>query len=338
MSEFPYPYDANLPVEKLLPPKLELSQSARKLIIQLAMLAGLSALVNTIVVPISMFPYSATIPGALWFGFSVGIIGAEWGILVIAAVLGPGKCWLRHLAVTPLAACFIFSWLFSIQVARWLDEAGIDYSGFSDWNRVFAIILLFPLIICACELPLWTFRVLLRWRIELVSPTGCPSEPSHLSIGGILIATAAVAMALASTRWGYYLAKEEITEPSSWGELGFVLGIGGVISLVTLPFCTWATLRCRSLLVGLLTMTSWLVVAAVCLLVAISVLERRWPPTAVYLTFTTLIVGYTLGLAVPLTLIRIAGYRLLWGRESSLGTFTPSASAATPAESFAPQP
>jgi hypothetical protein len=198
MSDFPYPYDAKLPPIKNSTWKNPLLPSPRRLVIQLMILAAVFALANA-----TTFPAGELSRGVgfleTWTGFTFGLIGAEAGLLAIGAVLGPGRWHLWHLVVVGTAALWIVSWFVGFGLT-WLYQGSGYYAQLS--KEALAAVLVIPILFCACELPLWTFRSLLRWRIEPAMRSDDSPKPPQLSIAGILIATSFVAIALTAVRIG----------------------------------------------------------------------------------------------------------------------------------------
>lgn len=340
MSEFPYPYDAKTSVGKLLPPTFQLSPQLRTPAILLAILVAGICVFNATVIPNLIALNSNSTIESAYTGIIAGIIGAEAGLLVIAAVLGPSRGLLRHLAVVPVALSFILAWLVGYGVAKWLEENDFTYSAFLDWDEVLAAILVMPLLTCASELPLWFFRSFLRWRIELVSRERIRCETPHLSIAGILIATTAVAIALTSARLGHASLRNGPSEADWWFACGIAVAFAGGISLFTLPVCTWAALRCPSWWRGLLVAVVWLTIVGFMLIGINIILDGHWPPWRLefWLGFCGISGSFALGLMGTLGLARMLGYRLLWGRESSLLPLTSAASEAPLAISVAQEP
>lgn len=333
MSEFEYPYDAKLPPIKNTKWEFPLPSSPRLLAIQLTVLAVFFVLANA-----TTFPAGELSGGnnllETWTGFTIGLIGGEAGLLAIAVVMGPGRWHIRHLTVAGVAALWIVAWFVGFGLT-WMVRGRGYYGQMS--KDMFAAVLVIPLMFCACEIPLWIFRSLLRWRIEPAFRSGDSPKLPQLSIAGILIATSFVAIALTAVRIGRYI-EGGASEAEWWGACGIALAFSGGISLVTLPFIVWATLRCPSLAAGVVAMIALLIVVVATLICIIGALGGGWPPMRleIWLTLGGLVCGFASGLLLPLSLVRFGGYRLLWGRETAPSIV--STSAAPPAESSAPQP
>jgi len=335
MSEFPYPYETKLPPIKRSTWQARLPPTHRRVAIQLAVIAALFALANTTTFPAGELSRGST-SLETWMGFTIGLIGAEAGLLAIGGVLGPGKWHLRHLAVAFLATVWLPAWFAGFGVT-WMYQGGEYYAHMS--KDMFAVAFVIPIMFCACELPLWIFRGLLRWRIEPATRSGDSPKPPQLSIAGILIATSAVAIALTAVRIGRYIEGGS-SEAEWWGACGIAMAFSGGISFVTLPLAAWATLRCPSLVAGLTVMFASLLAVAVALICIIGGLTGDWPPMRleVWLPLGGLVFGFSCGLLGTLSLVRTAGYRLFWGRESSPATLIASASAEPNAGPAIPQP
>ncbi len=333
MSEFPYPYDTQLPPIKRSTWQVRLLPNHRRLAVQLVVLAALFALANTTTFPAGELSRGQT-SLETWMGFTIGLIGAEAGLLAIAAVMGPGRWHLRHLVVAGVAVLWIVAWFVGFGLTRLFRGNG--YYGPTS-NDMFAVILVIPVMFCACEIPLWIFRAFLRWRIEPAIGSGDSSKPPQFSIAGILIATSAVAIALAGVRMGRTI-EGSASEAEWWGACGIAIAFSGGISFVTLPLAVWGTLRCPSLRAGIVAIVASLFVAAVGLICVISVLVGDWPPNDLdfWLPTSGVVGGFACGLLGTLTLVRISGYRLFWGRETVPSTI--STSAAPSAVPASPQP
>lgn len=314
MSAFDYPYDAKLPPIQNSIWKERLPPNRRVLAIQLAVLAALFALANMTTFPAGELSRGRT-SLETWMGFTIGLIGAEAGLLAIAAVLGSGRWHLRHLVVAGVAVLWIVAWFVGFGLTR-MFRGSVYYGPAS--NDMFAVMLVIPVMFCACEIPLWIFRSLLRWRIEPVIRSGDSSKPPQLSIAGILIATSFVAIALTAVRIGRSI-EGGASEAEWWTGCGIAMAFSGGISLFTLPLAVWATLRCPSLVAGVGVMVASLLVSAVGLICIISLLVGDWPPNDLdfWLPSAGVVVGFSCGLLGTLSLVRLGGYRLFWGREAA---------------------
>jgi len=246
--------------------------------------------------------------GACWGTFCMGSIGGQAGILAIAAVLGPASTLRRHLLVLPLSLGFALAWFVGFLISQ--SMYGRDYP---EINNVAGVMLVVPLLFCVCELPLWFFRTFLRWRIEL--PADVQTRPPQLTIAGILLATAAVALSLGAVRMGHSLSRSP-TEADWWFAVAIAAAWCGGISLLVLPMVTMLVFRTESLVIGLLISAAWIGLLAFVFLMVLSALSGFFPSRELHL-FVFVLLGFIATLLGPLALCRQFGYRLHWGRAAS---------------------
>lgn len=301
-----------------LRPGVAASQS--RLWIWLTILAIGFTLLNLLFVPI--IAAAAPAPGPFTSSpiffylifFSMGAIGAEPGLLAIAAVFGPGIAWHRHLAAVFLLLVLALSGVASILWAERIVSAGLFFGVRMNWPFTLFV----PILFYACQLPLWLFRSLFRWRIAKVQQ-GITERAPQLSIAGILSATAVIGLALGTVRLGPYLFQQinplARVEMHMWW---FLIGIWAAavfsISLAVLPLFTVAIFRTRSLLLGVAVAAAW---TALLFEVAITIFRRvngGWPFMFSWHLVAALVVGFTVSLVAPLLIVRLHGFRLLWGK------------------------
>ena len=239
---------------------------------------------------------------ACWATFCAGSIGGQAGILAIGAVLGPASTLRRHFFVVTLSLGFVFAWFAGILISNAMY--GRHYP---EVKSVGGVLLVAPLLFCVCELPLWFFRTFLRWRIEL--PAEVRTRPPQLTIAGILLATAAVALSLGAVRLGQKLAAAD-REAEWWMGVGFAAAWCGGISLVVLPVVAALVFRTQSLVIGLLVSAAWIGLLFVGLLLVLSALAGSVPTRELHL-FCFIVMGFTSTLLGPLALCRLYGYRLM---------------------------
>ena len=246
--------------------------------------------------------------------FSLGAIGAEPGLLAIAAVFGPGIAWRRHLAAVFLLLVLALSGVASILWAERIMSGGLFFGDRMNWPFT----LLVPILFYACQLPLWLFRSLFRWRIAKVQQ-GITERAPQLSIAGILSATAVIGLALGAVRLGPYLFQQinplAIIEVRMWWLLiGIWAAAVFAVSFAVLPLVTGAIFRTRSLLLGVAVTAGW---TALLFEVAITIFRRvngGWPFMFSWHLVAALVVGFTVSLVAPLLIVRLHGFRLLWGK------------------------
>lgn len=247
---------------------------------------------------------------ACWGTFCIGSIGGQAGILAILAVLGPASTLRRHMAAVSLGLGWALTWFVGFLISQ--SMYGRHYP---EIVNVAGAMLVVPLLFCVCELPFWFFRTFLRLRIELSADV--QRRPPQLTIAGILIATAAVALSLGAVRLGHHLAGRG-NEANWWMGVAFASAWCGGTSLVVLPVVTALVFRTQSLVIGLLVSSAWIGLLFVGLLLVISTLVGSFPTREMHL-FVFIALGFTSTLLGPLALCRHYGYRLRWGREGMSG-------------------
>jgi hypothetical protein len=164
-------------------------------------------------------------------------------------------------------------------------------------------------------LPIWVFRVLARWRLAYDDPA-IPSRPPHMSIAGILGAMTLVGISLALVRLG--LRVGEIFDDSGWWITVSITGAScSLASLIILtPVCV-LLLRMRSWLAGFLLSSLYLSGLAVFAATTAFAMKSELGglPFRTYMALPTTFCGFAFGMLLPLMLLRLANYRLRWGRE-----------------------
>jgi hypothetical protein len=248
--------------------------------------------------------------------FSLGAIGAELGLLAIAAVLGPGTAWRRHLVVALLLLVLVLSGVAGILLTERIHSIGF-FGAQMNWPFT----LLVPILFYVCQLPLWFFRSLFCWRIARVQQ-GITEKAPRLSIAGILSATAVIALALGAVRLGPSLFQQiqplAIIETHQWWLLtgGWAAAVFA-ISLAVLPLFTVALFRMKSPLLGMAGAAAW---SALLFEAAITIYRQvigGWPFPFSWHLLAALVAGFTVSLVAPLLIVRLYGYRLLWGKSQA---------------------
>ncbi len=216
-------------------------------------------------------------------------------------MLGPASTLRRHLFVLPLSLGFSLAWFLGFLISKAMYDRT-----YPEVKDIVATLLVIPLLFCGCEFPLWFFRTFLRWRIE--SPTDGQERPPQLTIAGILIATAAVALSLGAVRMGHKLTGLR-DEANWWFGVAFVMAWCGGISLVVLPVVTALVFRTQSLVVGLLVSSAWIGLLMTAFLIVISAMFGS--VTRELHLFTCMAAGFMATLLGPLSLCRLYGFRLM---------------------------
>lgn len=248
---------------------------------------------------------------SVWFAFNLGAVGAQGGLLVIYAVLGPGLLWLRHLVALSLGLCASLLWLLGYFVADSLYDYGVFPR--DEVLEVFALMMELPAMFFAGCVPLWILRTLFRWRIERQMNWRPAASSPQLSIAGILAATAVVGVVLSLVRLGGYFTAET-TEADWWQETGFDAAIFSGICLFMLPISAWSILGVRRLPVGLFFAAVWVGLVSSGFLAVSSTLTRRWPSVGECLSLIAFIGSFSVFLLGPLLAARCFHCRLLAGR------------------------
>jgi len=245
--------------------------------------------------------------GAFWVYLTAGGMCAQLGLLTIWGAVGVGKSWHRQLSVLAVGSIWLASWFSGPSLFE--TQFRID-----SWREA-APALCLPLLLLATQLPLWIFRVLARWRLAYDDPT-IPSRPPQMSIAGILGAMTLVGISLALVRLGLRIG--EIFDDSEWWIAVSITGAScSLASLIVLvPVCI-LLLRMRSWLAGFLLSLLYLSGAAVLAwMTAFAIMgDFGGGPFRTYMALPTTFCGFAFGLLLPLLLLRLANYRLRWGRE-----------------------
>lgn len=250
-------------------------------------------------------------------GFCLGTIGAEPGLLAIFAVFGPAPAWRRQIVAVFLTLLLAIVGAVGIFVT---EKVHSIFLFFGPTNWVF--ILLVPILFCACQSPLWVFRSLFCWRIAKVHQ-GTSDKAPRLSIAGILAATSVIALALGAVRLGPllfpYLQPGAIVDVHVWWLLtGIWAAAVSTISLTVLPLFTAAILRTKRPLLGVAGAAIW---SALLFEAAISIAKLvnggGWPFPFSWHAPAALVAGFAVSLFVPLFIVRLYGYRLLWGLDNA---------------------
>ncbi|MFN0020774.1 MAG: hypothetical protein ACKVP0_21145 [Pirellulaceae bacterium] len=303
MSKFPLDFD---PRPAPLPPYGGPTSRPTELFGWLLGISAIQALMNLSILPV--IERSGPDDLRAWWGtFCIGSIGGQAGTLAILAVLGPASTLRRHLVAVSLGLGMALAWFVGLLISQ-----SMYGRHFPEMVNVAGMLLVIPLLFCVCELPLWFFRTFLRWRLEL--PAEGRTRPPQLTIAGILIATAAVALSLGAVRLGDKLAGGG-SEAHWWMGVAFASAWCGGFSLVVLPVVVPLIFRTQSLMIGLLVASAWMGLLMTTLLIVMSALSGYFPKRELHL-IVCIALGFLFTLLGPLALCRLYGYRLRWGREA----------------------
>jgi hypothetical protein len=319
MPDFIYPYDVkNLPPARPIQLRPIVESPPSPLWGWFAAIAAGFMALNFLLMPILFMinPGRSDI-GACLACLSVGVIGAEPGLLAIAAVFGSGAAWRRQLVVGLMVIALALSGFASFVATKQVYSHRNYFPGLL---LVLPFFLLLPVLFLACQMPLWIFRTLLCWRIGSQKQADADRAP-QLSIAGILAATAVVALGLSCVRLGHYLislADSQVESQSWWLGTGISAAFVVAISLASLPPFTGAIFRAKSPLIGLLGATAWALFVFASAIAMIRWVNGGWPIPIPWYPFAAIVAGFTIGLVGPLMVVRVFGYRLLWGRKNQI--------------------
>ncbi|MFN0021516.1 MAG: hypothetical protein ACKVP0_24965, partial [Pirellulaceae bacterium] len=245
--------------------------------------------------------------GAFWVYLTAGGMCAQLGILTIWGVVGLGRAWHRQLLVMSIGGLWIGAWV----AGRFL----LKERGFSPSWKETAPAFCLPLVLLAMQVPLWVFRILARWR--LVSGDGsATSKPPQMTIAGILGAMTLVGIALALVKLGLQVVQSH-EATFWWTAVAVACASGGIITLFVLVPIIILLLRPKSWTTGLLLSVLFLlgIVTIGVFTTAAFTGNIRSLGFRTYVAFPAAFGGLAGGLLLPLVLIRLANYRLRWGRE-----------------------
>ena len=227
-----------------------------------------------------------------------GILPAQFGVLAVWAVVGPGRWQVRLAATTALAA---LGWLaFGAGSAA---SAQIP-SGISE--VLFRFTAHVPLVFLAIQLPLWIGRWLRGWQLVEASaaPAADRRESRRYSMSDLLLMPAVVGVPLALVRLGAESAEEVA------GSLIFAACLAPASGGVTLP-CLLSAFRLRTAGGGFVAIAGYAFglglafdAIAVTMLGAPADFSAFWAAPLWFLSMLAAIHG-------SLALVRSAGYVLL---------------------------
>lgn len=319
MPDFIYPYDVkNLPPARPIRLRPVVESAPSPLWGWLAGIAAGLITLNFLLMPILFVINSGRSKiGALLVCLSIGVIGAEPGLLAIAAVFGPGTAWRRQLVVGLMVIALALSGFGSFVVTK-LVYSHRNY--FPDVLEVLPFFFLLPVLFLACQLPLWIFRTLLCWRIASQKQADADLAP-QLSIAGILAATAVVALGLSCVRLGHYLISQvdpQVQSQGWWLGTGISAALAAAISMASLLPFTAAIFRAKSASLGLTSAVAWTLFVFGSAIAMIRWVNGGWPMPVPWYPFAAIVAGFVFGLLGPLMVVRMFDYRLLWGRSKRI--------------------
>jgi hypothetical protein len=249
----------------------------------------------------------------------MGCVISQFLVLSMLAVLGPGTDWINQGIVWLVGVALMGSY-FSGTIAAMKVHFDIIDLGHSMALGLFAV----PAVFCGCQIPLWALRGIFRWRTAV--PGRLAQNPGQMSIRGILIATAVVAIVLTLCRVGHWIENlqwvpQQSAPPLSaliwWTGIGIVAAVLLAVSTVVVPLTMLFALRARSGVMGI-AMSAGYLAACICTFVFIErVASRRMLQLDEFLFVSMHYLGITAPLLATYAILRWAGYRLIWGRAMS---------------------
>jgi len=237
-------------------------------------------------------------------------IGAQMALLAIWCMLVPLH-WVKR-SLLGATSCLV---LYGLLIAGFVIFYAFEIGFIDDelWTLSLIGLLWLPLLLLAVQTPLWIMHVWFRWHI-VHRDDGPYASFQPLRIGGLMIAMAAVAMALAAVLAAERLA-QSINEPFDKMIIVFVASIIMVASATIVLPAVVATLRARRLLmsVGLvLAVNTAIAIGCAALMVILAGAPADWETL---IAMPAIHGGVFAGLAVPMLIARKLGYRLQWGRQ-----------------------
>jgi len=148
---------------------------------------------------------------------------------------------------------------------------------------------------------LWVLHSGWGWQIHHVTRQPASGESSQLSIGGLLLATAAIAAAVASVRSAAPLAD---ASPAGFMIPVAIAGtVAAVLSLAIIVPALFATLKARRLSVSLSIYGAFPGIVLLIMLVIAEYSEDRWASITSFVTMFVLLLA-------PMLVLRYQGYGL----------------------------
>ena len=240
--------------------------------------------------------------------FCAGLILAQMGLLSVLAALGTGQALQRQLLIVSL---LFFAVLASVAGLFDMDMMVGDVYVLPS-EQIGPFLYVVPLLFLASEIPLWIFRIFFRWRIASPNFSHLTRTAPTVTLAGLILTTAAVALAIACARAGQQLY-DETTLQSWWETVLFAMILVIVVNSFFPPAVVYCVLRLKSLRTILLigsgtVLLFWLLILLWFLFLVLSEMidDVDVPLLSLAMSFFGLIAG----LFVPLLGFRFAGYRL----------------------------
>jgi hypothetical protein len=236
---------------------------------------------------------------------TVGMLGGQAAVHSIWCVFSPLPWAQRFLAgaISAIALCAGFVIPPALFERRWRLDVVDDLA---------APLLCLPLFLLAAQAPMWIMRFWFRWRI-VARDDGTSRHFEPLRIGGLLVATAVVSLAMGALR-----LSESLRAPAGNSRLiGLVFAafVIMVISVVTVLPAVLACLRARRLLLALALAFVATATVPAGFLALMMMIEGRRAPWQAFVLGLGLAGVYFVYLTAPLLIARRRGCRLLCRRD-----------------------
>ena len=232
-----------------------------------------------------------------------GMIGGQAAVHGIWCVFAPLH-WAKRFFVGTTSAILLFGGL----MVPPLLAGRVSHGDVAD---LAVPLLCLPLFLLATQTPLWIMRIWFRWRI-VHRDDAASGQFEPLRIGGLLIATAVIGMALAAARLSQSIGSSSGNDGIVWLVVAALVIM--VISGITVLPAILAGLYARRLPLALglaFAPDAAIVVVYVALAVTLGGGRFEWELLIIMPVFAG---GYFVTLTAPMLIARRIGYRLLWGR------------------------
>mgnify|MGYP001076587510 CR=1 FL=1 len=243
------------------------------------------------------------IPMMMLYPAFMGMIGGQIALHSIWCVFAPLH-WAKRFFVGTTSAILLYMGIFVPSLVP-------DRIRHADVADLAAPLLCLPLFLLAAQTPLWIMRMWFRWRI-VHRDDAASGQFEPLRIGGLLLATAVIGMALAAARLSQSIGSSSGNDSIVWLVVAALVIM--VISGITVLPAILAGLYARRLPLALglaLAPDAAIVVVYVALAVTLGGGRFEWELFIVMPVFAG---GYFVTLTAPMLIARRLGYRLLWGR------------------------
>jgi hypothetical protein len=234
----------------------------------------------------------------LLVGLATGMLGAQTALHAIWTVFCTWK-WTHRVLISVVSALVLcLAYLGNLLIGP----------GRQDQIVVTQVLLCMPLSLFAIQAPLWGLKAGWRWGVFRSGAGSDCTQIRALSIQDLLLATMAIAVAIALTQFAMTIDGRTID--SGMAMVMFVVPlVAAFVSLLTTVTSLLATLRAQDMVSGVRMVTTieaaiyfgWF--ALVCHLEGV-------PPGEIVTMFIGVFFGFTISLNAPLCYLRRCGYRL----------------------------